>query len=85
VHGGGVDAIAFTGGIGENSSDVRHAVLTGLEALGVDLDALANVAGDPERVVTTPASRIAAFVVPTNEELEIARACLAVLDLDGRV
>jgi acetate kinase len=82
---GRVDAIAFTGGIGENSSDVRHAVLTGLEALGVDLDALANVAGDPERVVTTPASRIAAFVVPTNEELEIARACLAVLDLDGRV
>lgn len=82
---GRVDAIAFTGGIGENSSEVRHAVLTGLEALGVDLDPLANVDGDPERLVTTPTSRIAAFVVPTNEELEIARACLAVLDLDGRV
>jgi acetate kinase len=82
---GRVDAIAFTGGIGENSSEVRHAVLTGLEALGVDLDPLANVEGDPERLVTTPTSRIAAFVVPTNEELEIARACLAVLDLDGRV
>ena len=76
---GRVDAIAFTGGIGENSAEVRHAVLSGLLALGVELDPLANVAGDPERLVTTPDSRIAAFVVPTNEELEIARACLALL------
>ena len=76
---GRVDAIAFTGGIGENSAEVRHAVLSGLAALGVELDPLANVAGDPERLVTASDSRIPAYVVPTNEELEIARACLAVL------
>ncbi|KRF24974.1 acetate/propionate family kinase [Phycicoccus sp. Soil803] len=82
---GRVDAIAFTGGIGENSTEVRHAVLSGLAALGVEVDPLANVAGDPERLVTAPDSRIPAYVVPTNEELEIARACLAVLGEDGPV
>lgn len=76
---GRVDAIAFTGGIGENSTVVRRAVLDGLGALGVELDATANDGGEPERRVTTADSSIAAWVVPTNEELEIARACLAVL------
>jgi acetate kinase len=75
---GRVDAIAFTGGIGENSVAVRAAVLSGLTALGVVLDDDANADGSPERLVPTPESRIAAYVVPTNEELEIARACLAV-------
>ena len=82
---GHVDAIAFTGGIGENSAEVRHAVLRGLEVLGVEVDALANVAGEPTRLVTTAHSHIAAYVVPTNEELEIARACLAVLRQDRPV
>ena len=76
---GRVDAIAFTGGIGENSSRVRAAVLTGLEVLGIELDPRANDGGDRERCVTTPGSRVAAWVVPTNEELEIARACLSVV------
>jgi acetate kinase len=80
---GQVDAIAFTGGIGENSAEVRHAVLSGLEVLGVEVDPLANVDGPPDRLVTTAASRVAAFVVPTNEELEIARACVAVLGAEG--
>ena len=82
---GHLDAIAFTGGIGENSVAVRGAVLEGLGALGVVPDAAANGHGDPERLVTTPGSRIAAYVVPTNEELEIARACLAVLGEDRPV
>ena len=76
---GRVDAIAFTGGIGENSSRVRAAVLSGLEVLGIELDPQANDGGDRERCVTTPGSRVAAWVVPTNEELEIARACLSVV------
>ena len=80
---GRVDAIAFTGGIGENSSLVRAEVLGGLGILGVELDADANEEGPPERLVTTSTSRIPAWVVPTDEELEIARACLDVLDADG--
>jgi acetate kinase len=82
---GRVDAIAFTGGIGENSVAVRAAVLSGLTALGVALDDDANAHGDPERLVTAPGSRIPGYVVPTNEELEIARACLAVLGEDQPV
>jgi acetate kinase len=82
---GRVDAIAFTGGIGENSVAVREAVLDGLGALGVVLDSAANAHGGPERLVTAAGSRIAGWVVPTNEELEIARACLAVLGDDRPV
>ena len=82
---GRVDAIAFTGGIGENSVAVRAAVLSGLEALGVALDDDANEQGPAERLVTAEGSRIPAYVVPTNEELEIARACLAVLGEDEPV
>jgi acetate kinase len=77
---GRVDAIAFTGGIGEHSSLVRREVLDGLGILGVELDEDANDDGPPERLVTASTSRIPAWVVPTNEELEIARACLAVLE-----
>lgn len=80
---GGVDGIAFTGGIGENSAAVREAVLEGLGVLGVVLDAEANAAGEPERCVTAAESRVPAWVVPTREELEIARACLAVLGDEG--
>jgi len=82
---GRVDAIAFTGGIGENSVAVRAAVLSGLGALGVVPDHDANAGGDPERLVTAADSRIPAYVVPTNEELEIARSCLAVLGEDAPV
>jgi acetate kinase len=58
---------------------VRAAVLGGLGVLGFALDGPANAGGEPERLVTTPGSRVAGLVVPTNEELEIARACLTVL------
>jgi acetate kinase len=78
---GRLDAIAFTGGIGERSARVRAEVLLGLGLLGVELDPAANARDDgTERLVTSPDSRVAAYVVPTNEELEIARACLAVLE-----
>lgn len=80
---GRVDAIAFTGGIGENSVTVRSEVLRGLEILGVQLDDDTNGQGPSERRVTTDASAIPAWVVPTNEELEIARACLTVVAPGG--
>jgi acetate kinase len=68
---GGLDAIVFTGGIGENSSDIRERVCRGSAWLGVELDAVANAAGAPR--ISTPESRVSAWLIPTNEELMIAR------------
>src|SRR5215211_3610932 len=72
---GRVDAIAFTAGVGENSPTVREAALRGLgQALGVELDGVRNsVRGTGARLVSTDTSRVAVAVVPTDEELEIAR------------
>jgi acetate kinase len=72
---GRVDAIAFTAGVGENSPAVREAATRGLEeALGVELDGVRNtVRGKAARLVSSDASRVAVAVVPTDEELEIAR------------
>jgi len=81
---GRVDAIVFTGGIGEHSDAVRAEVLGGLGILGVELDPAANEDGPPERVLTTPGSRVTGLVVPTNEELQIARACLSVVAAKDR-
>jgi acetate kinase len=81
---GRVDAIVFTGGIGEHSPELRAEVLNGLEALGVQLDSRANErTSDPERCVTTARSRLAAYVIPANEELEITRACAKLLASTG--
>ncbi|MAT71382.1 MAG: acetate kinase [Planctomycetaceae bacterium] len=70
---GGVDAIAFTAGIGENRAEVRSAVCAGLEELGIKLDddANANIAG--EGPIHAADSRTQIWVVPTNEELVVAR------------
>jgi len=71
---GGVDAIVFTGGIGENSTITRARVLARLEYMGLDLDTVANAAADgKEMEITKPGSKVKAFVIPTNEELLIAR------------
>jgi len=67
---GGVDALVFTGGIGENSAVIRARVLDDAAWLGVERDVAANEAGGP--LLTTKASRVTAFAVPTNEELMIA-------------
>ena len=67
---GGVDALVFTGGIGENSAAIRARVLDDAAWLGVERDPAANEAGGP--LLTTATSRVAAFAVPTNEELMIA-------------
>ena len=76
---GGADVITFTAGVGENNAAVRAAVCERLAWLGVELDEAANeVRSDNPRVVSTPASKVAVCVVPTNEELEIARQTLSV-------
>lgn len=69
---GKVDALIFTGGIGENSSLVREKALAGLDNLGYKLDPDANTKGDPERIISTADSPAKIFIIPTNEELVIA-------------
>jgi acetate kinase len=68
---GGLDAIVFTGGIGENSAEIRARVCGDARWLGVSLDAAANDAGGPR--ISVADSRVAAWTIPTNEELMIAR------------
>lgn len=72
---GGADAIVFTGGIGENSAEIRTMICSGLEWMGVVLDAERNVAhyGGQEGLITKDDSPVAAYVIPTDEELLIAR------------
>ena len=78
---GRVDAIVFTAGVGENAPLVREWSLAGLEGFGVELDPERNrERGSGARLISTDASRTAVLVVPTNEELEIARQTLAVVD-----
>jgi acetate kinase len=71
---GTCDAIVFTGGIGENSIDMRRRILDNLAPLGIELDAARNdQGGEGAYPITTDTSRIAAWVIPTNEELLIVR------------
>ncbi|MGB8433320.1 MAG: hypothetical protein WCE38_03555, partial [Burkholderiales bacterium] len=74
---GGLDAIVFTAGIGENSRSLRERVCKDAAWLGIELDAAANQAN--ASTISTPASRAAALVIPTNEELMIARHTQALL------
>jgi acetate kinase len=71
---GGLDAIGFAGGIGENSSATRAAVLAGLGDLGIAIDNQANVASAKgERSIAASGSQTAVWIIPTNEELVVAR------------
>ncbi len=71
---GGVDAIVFTGGIGENSFVMRGLVMEGMEYLGVDFSKEKNVEkGSGIREISNPGSKVKVLIVPTNEELSIAR------------
>ena len=72
---GGLDALAFSGGIGEHSSTLRAAVVEGLGWLGLRLDEAANAAHGSR--IDAAGSAIPVFVVPTNEELRIAQHALA--------
>lgn len=70
---GGLDAIAFTAGIGENNPYVRRMATTGLEFMGIDIDEEKNDVRGDETKISTDSSKIQVWVVPTNEELAIAR------------
>ncbi|MDR9397319.1 acetate kinase [Pontimonas sp.] len=71
---GGLDAIVFTGGIGENSAALRARAVSGLEGLGIEMDEQRNLAhSDRPRLVSTDDSAVSLWVIPTNEELYIAR------------
>ncbi|GAB4445249.1 MAG: acetate/propionate family kinase [Rhodocyclaceae bacterium] len=74
---GGLDALVFTAGIGEHAAAVREAVCRDSAWLGIELDASANARNDI--VISTPESRVAVLVVPTNEEWMIARHTLALV------
>lgn len=75
----GVDMIAFTAGIGENSGTVRANVMEYLKYLGIELDAEANGKRGEEIVISTPDSKVKVMVIPTNEELAIARETVALV------
>jgi acetate kinase len=72
---GGIDAIVFTGGIGENSAEIRQRICAGLEFLGIEVDEEKNnqLYGGKEGEMGSPSSKVKLFVIPTNEELLIAR------------
>jgi len=74
---GGLDALVFTAGIGEHSAPVRAALCGKLAWLDVKLDEQANTAGGPR--ISTPASGVSVWVIPTNEDLMIAQHTLALI------
>ncbi len=69
----GCDAIIFTAGVGENSADTRRDIIKELQVLGVTLDANANNVRGKETLITTKDSKIACYIIPTDEELMIAK------------
>jgi len=76
---GGLDALVFTAGIGENSAEIRRRICAASAWLGIELDAAANEAGGP--CITRAGSRVSAWTIPTNEELMIVRHTGALLGL----
>ena len=76
---GGVDAIVFTAGVGENSAEQRMAIASGLEFMGVEMDEAANKVRGKETVISTPGSRVKVLLIPTNEELMIAMDTAAIV------
>lgn len=77
---GGADAIVFTGGIGENGKEVRAAVCANLSELGIELDAAKNDAAKGESAIQADGSRTQIWVIPTNEELIVARQTKQLLE-----
>ena len=75
----GVDAIVFTAGLGENGIDDRLAIASNLEVLGVKMDAEANNVRGKERVISAADSKVKVLLIPTNEELMIARDTVALV------
>jgi acetate kinase len=77
---GGVDANVFTGGIGENGVNIRSGVCANLAELGIELDPALNAKARGEACVSSAASRVQVWTIPTNEELIVARQTKHVLE-----
>jgi acetate kinase len=81
---GGVDALVFTAGVGENASDVRESICSGLECLGLELDGQANASCRPDVDVALPGSRARILVIATREDVTMLREVIQVLGEIGR-
>ena len=75
---GGVDRIVFTAGVGENAAPVRADILARCAWLGCELDDAANLGGGP--LISAPTSKVVAEVIPTDEQIVLARAAASLLD-----
>lgn len=80
---GGIDAVAFTGGIGENSASMRERICVGLEFLGIELDRKRNEAAAPDCRIDTGKRGVACLVVATQEELVVGREVYRLLSQTG--
>jgi acetate kinase len=76
---GGIDALVFTAGVGEHAGEIRQSICTGLECLGLELDAQANATCRPDADVARPSSRGRILVIATREELTMLREVIQVL------
>jgi acetate kinase len=79
----GLDALVFTGGVGENSAEIRSRAMAGLGFLGVRADAGRNAAGTGDREIGLPDAPVRALVIAAREDIEIARQVREVLRLQG--
>ena len=77
---GGVDVITFTAGVGENSDITRKECLQGLEYLGIELDEERNMQNGEIAKISKDSSKVSVYVIPTNEELMIAKETLELLN-----
>jgi len=75
----GLDVLVFTGGIGERGASIRRRVCEGLRWLGVELEEASNEVGNGERVISRSDSKVLVLVIPTNEEIIVAREAAALL------
>jgi acetate kinase len=82
---GGADLIVFTGGIGENGVGIRSAVCADLQELGIMLDPAANAAARGEAKISAAESRVEVWIVPTNEELIVARQTKELLEATPKI
>src|SRR5262249_5079633 len=80
---GGIDALVFTAGVGENSPDVRAATCSKLEFLGLKVDAAANTQASPDADIATPDSRVRVLVVRAQEDWAIAQECWKLMHLES--
>ena len=76
---GGLDAMVFTGGVGEHAPEVRDLTVKGLGFLGVSIDPVSNAEGEPDRLIGAPGSLVRTTVVSSREDIEIARNTRLVL------